>query len=75
MLSERSLLEAALIGHQHQLAQARTAMAGIQKQLGGVCSQNPIVLSFQSFAPAARRGKLLGKPTAVGRFLTPTIAG
>jgi hypothetical protein len=32
---DRSILEAALIGYQHQLAQARIAVADIEKQLGG----------------------------------------
>jgi hypothetical protein len=32
---DHSILQAALIGYQHQLAQARTAVADIEKQLGG----------------------------------------
>ncbi len=35
MVTDRSTLEAALIGYQHQLAAVRTAVADIKKQLGG----------------------------------------
>jgi len=58
----RSILEAALIGYKHQLAQARTAVADIEKQLGGrgpgrrrTTAVEPVARPRRTMSSAARK--------------------